>query len=185
VTGLYSIPAEWGALLQKLEEGGGEFTSEIETEMAALISASKERVEAAALAKRNIELRAESAMAQAKVFQEEAEACKAVAASLQARADRIGAAMADALELTGKVQTPAGTVYLRKGAHWAFELAQGVEHYMLPAGLWRQREPELNRTALKELAEKDELPEGILSMRQETRAVCLKRPAPTERKEQK
>jgi hypothetical protein len=181
MTSIYTIPAEWGALLQEIDEAGGEFTPEIEEKVAKLVTASKESVSAAVLAKRSIELRAETALAQAEVFQREAETCKGMAAQFQAQADRIGAALAPVLEMTGKVQTPAGTAYVRKNAHWSFELANGAEFFMLPQELWRQRDPELNKTALKELAEKNELPKEILAMKSETITACLKKPTPTKK----
>ena len=176
MTMLYSIPAEWMSILTRIEEGGGEITPEIEADAQALIDASKDKIEAAVLAKRNLEIRAKRALAQAAVIAEEAEVCKAQGEVWLRAAERIGMMMLPALQITGKVQTPAGTAYVRNNVRFDFQLKPGFNFFDLPQNLWRQREPEFEKTALNELAKKERLPEAILAVKHETASVCLKRP---------
>lgn len=159
---LYEILPAWQAILQTLEENGGELTPELEAEAAALIGDSKEKLEAAAMARRNLQLKGNLFRAHAKVFMDEAARCVAMAESIEANADRLGDLMAPALEVTGSIQTPAGTLFTQTRTTWAFELKPGVQHFELPVTLWRQPEPELNKRPLADLAESHPLPEGLL-----------------------
>lgn len=174
---LYEIPAAWMAILEALEEGMGELTPELEARAQELLGASKDKLEAAGLAMRNIELHAKQAEAQARVFADEAARCNAIAKQFEAAADRLGALMAPALEITGNVKTAAGTIYARKNTSWAFELKPGCQAFDLDVSLWRQKEPELNKMALRKLAEAGTLPEEVLAMKTESVSVCLKAPA--------
>lgn len=186
---LYDIPVEWQKILAILEESCGELTPELETAAQELISASKEKLEAAGLAKRNLELHAAMASAQAKVFMEEAAKCTAISKAFESSADRLGALMAPALQITGNVKTVAGTLYTRTNTTWSFEMKPGAQFYELPepadlpealrsvGPLWRQKDPELNKTALKKLAEANALPVQILAAKAENTTVCLKAPS--------
>jgi hypothetical protein len=172
---LYSIPAEWQAILETLENDCGEITPETEARAQALIEASKDKIEAAALAKRNLELRAEQAQAQAKVFQAEAAQCSAQAEVWTNAAKRLGELILPALKITGNVQTPAGTIYPRTNTRYEFTLKAGFNFFDLPDCLYRQRDPELNLIELKTLAKNQTLPEAILATECSTTAVCFKR----------
>ncbi len=186
---LYDIPIEWQKILTILEESCGELTPELEVEAQGLITASKEKLEAAGLAKRNLEIHASMATAQAKVFTDEAAKCTAIAKTFENAADRLGALMAPALQITGNIKTVAGTLYTRTNTTWSFDMKPGAQFFELPepgelpealrgvGPLWRQKEPELNKTALKKLAEANALPEQILAAKAESTTVCLKAPS--------
>jgi len=173
---LYSIPNEWQIILDQLAELDGELTPEIEADMKVLIDQGRGKLEDAAYAKRNLELRAEQAQAQAKIFLEEAARCNAVAERWNISADRIGQAMIPALEIVGNVKTNAGTLYLQKRTHWTFDVKTGVEWHTINPELWRQRDPELNKTVLKDWAEKGKLPDSIIALPSETVSVCFRKP---------
>ncbi|GEM_PF-6519363 len=140
------------------------------------ITASKEKLEAAGLAKRNLEIHAATAAAQAKVFQEEAARCSAIAKSFENAAERLGDLMAEPLKITGKIKTVAGTLYTQTRSTWSFDLKPGTQFFELPDALWRQADPELNKTELKKLAEAGTLPEQILAAKADRTSVCLKTP---------
>lgn len=171
---LYDIPLEWAALLARIEEADGEVTAADATEMEALMGATVDKLTAAGMAKRNLELKAEMAMAQAKVLEAEASRIKGNAKGLESAADHIGQMMLPGLQITGKLKTPAGTYYVTTRNAWSFELKPGTEFWELDTSLWRQPAPELNKTPLKKLAEAGELPEGIAANKSETVSVCLK-----------
>jgi len=159
---LYEILPAWQTILQTLEENGGELTPELEAEAAALIGNSKEKLEAAAMARRNLQLKANLWRSQGDVLISEGKTCHATADSVDANADRLGELMAPALEVTGSIQTAAGTLFTQNRTTWAFELKAGIEHWMLPMTFWRQPEPELNKRPLADLADSHPLPEGLL-----------------------
>jgi hypothetical protein len=174
---LYTIPGEWQILLDKIAEQDGEMTDDIIMEIYSLINHGKARIEDAVLAKRNLEFIAEQAMAQARVFQKEYERCKAISDTWENAASKIGTAMVPVLEITGKVQTQAGTAFIRRTPSYIFTLKAGAQFFDLPSDCWRQKEPELNKSVLRELAQTDRLPEQISVSKSETVSVCLKRPA--------
>jgi hypothetical protein len=174
---LYSIPTEWQILLDKIAEQDGEVSDDIIMEIYSLINHGRAKIEDAVLAKRNLEVLAEQAMAQARLFQKEYERCKAISDTWENAASKIGAAMVPVLKIVGKVQTVAGTAYLRKNESYSFALKEGAHFFELPENLWRQRDPELNKSVLRELAKADSLPEQIEASKTETISVCLKRPA--------
>jgi len=176
---LYQIPADWQVILEKIVENDGEMTDDIVVQIYALINHGKSKIEDAVLAKRNLEFIAEQAMAQARLFQKEYEKCKAIAETWENAANKIGQAMIPVLEITGKVQTAAGTAFLRKTPNYTFTLKAGANYFDLPAEAWRQRDPELNRQVLREMAQANRLPEQIAVSKSETTSVCLKRPTPT------
>jgi len=173
---LYQIPQEWAAVEDAIEAAGGEITPEIEAQIVALMGATKDKIIGAAVTMRNYRIAADATRDMAQRMSAEAERVMASANKLDKVADRIGAAMLPAVEVTGKVQTPAGTVYKRVTPHYAFELKDGCNWYDLPSELWRQREPELNKNKLKELAQSDRLPEAILAYKTETTSICLTNP---------
>jgi len=150
---LYQIGPEWANILRVVEEGCGELTPEIEASMLALIETSKEKLEAATFAKRNLDMQADLARAQASVFAAEAARCRAIADAFEATSDRLGDLMAPALDITGSIQTIAGTAFSQQRRTWAFELKPGTPFAMLDETLWRQGEPELNKKPLAKLAE--------------------------------
>jgi hypothetical protein len=176
---LYQIPADWQVILEKIVENDGEMTDDIVVQIYALINHGKSKIEDAVLAKRNLEFISEQAMAQARLFQKEYERCKAIAETWENAANKIGQAMIPVLEITGKVQTAAGTAFLRKTPSYTFALKEGAQFFDLPAEAWRQRDPELNRQVLREMAQANRLPEQIAVSKSETTSVCLKRPTPS------
>jgi hypothetical protein len=173
---LYEIPAILQSILDKIAEADGEVTPEVEQELDKLINTTEVKIADAALLRRNLELQAESALAQAKVFSDEAERCKAQAGVWEAAAEKLGLLLVPVLKLTGKVQTPAGTVYLQTRKNYAFELKPGVDFFQLDSEFWRTGKPELNKRALNEAAKEDRLPDEIMAMKTETTSVCLKKP---------
>jgi deferrochelatase/peroxidase EfeB len=178
---LYQIAPEWENVMKVLEEGCGELTPEIEAAMNELMSTSKEKLESAAYALRNLKIHAELAKAQAGVFQEQMDACMAVSKSFAAAAERLGDMMAPALDVTGKIKTLAGTLYTQQRTTYAFELKPGVPFGMLDEKLWRQAAPELVKTELNKLATAGTLPDEILALATTKTTTVLK--APTAKKD--
>jgi hypothetical protein len=178
VFNLYRTSNEIQVFLQKVSENAGELTDDLIMELHSIISSSKFRIEDAILAKRNLELLAEQAKAQAKVFQQECESCKATSDRYQAISDKLSQAMIPVLELTGNVSTVAGTAFIRRTPSYTFTLRDGAQFFELPNDCWRQRDPELNKARLKELAQTDKLPEQINVSKSETVSVVIKKPTP-------
>lgn len=150
---LYQIAPEWANIMRALEDGYGELTPEIETSMQALVATSKEKLEQATFAMRNLDVQADMARAQAGVFADEAARCKGIADAFDAASVRLGELMAPALDIVGKVQTVAGTAYSQQKRTWAFELKPDTPFALLDETLWRQADPELNKKPLAKLAE--------------------------------
>jgi len=176
LTSLYQLPNEWQLLLDKIAEQDGVVTDDLAMEVYGLVNHGRSKIENAILAKRNLELVAERAKAQARLFQAEYERCKAIADIWEAAAAKIGQAMIPVLEITGKVQTVAGTAFIRRTPTYTFALKAGAQFFDLPSDCWRQRDPELNKTVLRELAQTNSLPEQIAAVKSETVSVCIKRP---------
>jgi hypothetical protein len=175
---LYKTSTEWQVLLDKISEADGEITDEkIATEISGILSSGKSSTEDAILARQSLVLVADHALAQAKLFQNEFERCKAVAQKYQGTADRISQALIPVLELCGgRVSTICGTAFIRRTPSYTFSLKDGAQFFDLPENTWRQRDPELNKSVLRELAQNDRLPEQIAVSKSETVSVCLKRP---------
>ena len=174
---LYRTSNEWQLLLNMIAENDGEITDDITAQIHDLVNNSKSKIDDAVIAKRNLELVAEQAKAQARLIQEELEKVKAIADRWETAANRIGQAMVGVLERTGNVQTVAGTAFIRRTPNYSFSLKAGVQYFELPPDLWRQRDPELNKSVLRELARNDKLPEQIAVTTGETVTVCIKRPS--------
>ena len=177
INNLYRTSTEWALLLNLIAENDGEVTDEIAAQMSGLINSGQSTIEDAILAKRNLELIAENAKAQARMFQLEYERCRAIADTWENAANKIGTAMIPVLEITGKIQTVAGTAFIRKTPNYSFTLKEGVQFFELPTDCWRQRDPELNKSVLRELAQADRLPEQVNMTKSETVSVCIKRPS--------
>ena len=173
---LYSVSNDWQILLDRIAEQDGELTDDIVVQIYSLINHGKSKIEDAVLAKRNLEFIAEQAMAQARLFQKEYERCRAIAEKWENAANKIGTAMVPVIEITGNVSTVAGTAFLRRTPSFTFKLKDGAEFFELPSDCWRQKEPELNKAVLRELAKHNMLPEQISVSTSETVSVCLKRP---------
>ena len=148
---LYEIPVAWAAIEQELVEGLGEVTPDLESRMSALIAASKDKLTAAGLVKRNLELHEEMAKAQAGVFQDEAARVAGMAKAFGTAADRLGAIMAPALKTVGSIKTVAGTLYATRRVTYAITLKPGMDIKALPKAFWRQAEPELNKKPIQDL----------------------------------
>ena len=176
VFNLYKNSNEWQLLLNRIAEQDGEVTDDIAVEIYSLINSGQSTIKDAVLAKRNLEFIAEQAMAQARLFQKEYERCRAIAETWGAAASKIGSAMVPVLEIVGKVVTEAGTAFIRKTPSYTFALKDGAQFFDLPADCWRQKDPELNKSVLRELAQSDRLPEQIAVSKTDTVSVCLKRP---------
>ena len=177
VFNLYKNSNEWQLLLNRIAEQDGEVTDDIAVEIYSLINSGQSTIKDAVLAKRNLEFIAEQAMAQAKLFQLEYERCRSISETWQNAASKIGAAMIPVLEIVGKVATEAGTAFIRKTPSYTFALKDGAQFFDLPENCWRQRDPELQKSVLRELAQADRLPEQIAVSKSETTSVCLKRPS--------
>ena len=149
---LYEITPAWEAIQNTLLESCGDLTPEIEAQMTALLGASKDKLEAAGYVKRNLEIHADLARAQAGVFQENAAACMGMVKTFEGAADRLGAMMAPALKVTGTIKTVAGTLYATRRVNYAITLKPGVDIKSLPREFWRQADPELNKKPLQDLA---------------------------------
>ena len=177
INNLYRTSNEWALLLNQIAEQDGEVTDSVAAQINYLVNSGKSSIEDAVLAKRNLEVLSEQAMAQARHFQKEYERCKAIADTWENAANKIGQAMIPVLKITGKVPTIAGTAFLRKTENFTFSLKDGYNWFDLPSDTWRQKEPELNKSVLRELAQADRLPEQIAVNKSETTSVCLKRPS--------
>lgn len=165
-------------LLDQLAETDGEMTDAIALNIYALINHGKSNIEDAVLAKRNLDFISEQALAQAKLFKEEYERCRAIAEKWESAANRIGSAMVKVIEITGNVTTIAGTAFIRRTPSYTFKLKDGAQMWELPENCWRQKEPELNKSILRDMAKAGTVPEQIAVSTTETVSVCLKRPAP-------
>jgi len=152
---LYEIPGAhallWADIQKELEELLGEVTPEMEARMAALMGASKDKITAAGMVKRNLELHAAMASAQARVFQDEAARVGAMAKSFESAADRLGELMAPALKTVGSVKTVAGTLYAIRRVNYIVAAKPGFNIKTLPQTLWRQSDPELNKKPIQDL----------------------------------
>jgi hypothetical protein len=173
---LYEISVEWQKLLSSLEESGGELTENLEAEAGALIEASEDKLKAVAFVLRNLQLEQESLEAQAKVFEAEADAIRLRAKTVERNVERLSALALPALEITGKVKSPAGTLYIHTSKNTLFAVDPSMCIAELPEKFVRYTEPELNKSALKTALKAGEpLPKGVLTQATETRTVAIRR----------
>lgn len=151
---LYEISLEFQHLTDLLVEAAGELTPEIEEAIAAIQEQGEAKIEAAAMVVKNLQADAESAKA-------EAARLAARATAFENGADRLRSLILPALEaLGGKVKTARFTVFTTSRENVAFALKPGHEAFELPEKFIRVRDPELNKTALKDaLKAGEELPD--------------------------
>jgi hypothetical protein len=173
---LYEISIEWQKLLSSLEENGGELNEALETEAKALIEASEEKLKAVAFVLRNLQLEQEILEAQANVFAAEADAIRARAKSEARNEERLSALALPPLAITGKIKTPAGTLYVHTSKNTLFVVDPSVCIAELPEKFVRYTDPELNKSALKAAHKAGEaLPKGVLMETAETKTVAIRR----------
>lgn len=141
---LYEIPELFQALEAILLETGGELTPEIEAAWKLVEVNSAEKIEAAAMVIKSLQADEEAAKA-------ESARLAARASSFANAADRLRQLVQPALEsMGGKVKTARFTIFTTTRENTAFALAPGHEAFELDQRFIRVREPELNKTALKD-----------------------------------
>jgi hypothetical protein len=141
---LYEVPSLFQALEAILIESGGELTPEIEAAWQLIEANSADKIEAAACVIKNLE-------ADEKAAKDEAARLSARSASFANAADRLRSLVQPALEaMGGKVKTARFTIFTTTRESTAFALKPGHEAFELPEKFIRVREPELNKTALKD-----------------------------------
>jgi hypothetical protein len=103
---LYDIPFEAAQIEQQLMDADGELTPEIEKQIGEFLNAGKDKIEAAAMVVRTLEMEAEACKAEAKRLQERS-------ASFTKNADRLKGLVLVALDSAfgGKVKTPLFTIW--------------------------------------------------------------------------
>lgn len=153
---LYEIPQEFQHLEDLLIESGGELTPEIEAAFAAIQEQCEAKIEAAACVAKNLAASAEAAKAEANRLFGRAQAFENAEA-------RLRTLILPALQaLGGKVKTARFTIYTTTRESVAFALKPGHEAFELPEKFIRVREPELNKTALKDaLKAGEEIPDFL------------------------
>ena len=141
---LYEIPLAWANLQELLEASAGEITPEIEAAWGALEEQGEAKVDATAAVIKSMQAEEEVIAAEIGRLQNRKEALENAEA-------RLKALLVPALEaLGGKVKTPRFTTYIQTRETASFELKPGSDIWELDAKYYRTREPELNKTALKD-----------------------------------
>lgn len=153
---LYEIPLEWAVIQDLLEAGAGEMTPELEAKLAELLTAAPEKIDAAACVVKHLEAQAEAAKA-------EAQRLSLRSSSFENAADQLRARMLPAVQTLGRVKTTRFTIFPITRTTQAFDVRPGVSIAELPDRFVRWRDPELNKSALKEAFKAGEaLPEEIV-----------------------
>jgi len=173
---LYEISIEWQKLLAMLEEIGGELTEELEVQAKGLIEATEEKLKAVAFVLRNLQLEQETLEAHAQVFEAESEAIRLRAKAVARNEERLSALVLPALKITGKIKSPAGTLYVHTSKNPVFAVDPSVCIAELPERFVRYTDPELNKSALKAAHKAgEELPKGVLMETAESKTVAIRR----------
>lgn len=141
---LYEIPEVFRKIEEVLLETGGELTPELEALMAEAEIASAEKIENAWAVVKHLQAFGEAAKAEADRLADRAK-------SATAAADRLKALILPAVTaLGGKVKTTRWTVFTTTRKGQAFELRPGRQYFELPGEWLRTKDPELNKTAIKD-----------------------------------
>lgn len=152
---LFDIPLEWEAIQEALEAGAGEMTPELEAQLAALLEAAPEKIDAAACVVKHLEAQADAAKAEAARMAERA-------GSFTNAADQLRARMLPAVQALGKVKTARFTIFTTTRTTYAVDVRPGVSIAELPDRFVRWRDPEINKSAVKDALKAGEvLPEEI------------------------
>src|SRR5690242_1192889 len=120
---LYDIPMEFAGIDLALVESGGELTPELEAKFDDFLRAGKDKIEAAAMVVRGLELEADACVAEGKRLAERA-------ASLENNSDRLKKLILRALDAAfdGKIKTSLFTIWGQTSATVTnFDLAPMVE----------------------------------------------------------
>lgn len=154
---LYEIPSSFQTLQDLLEASAGEITPEIEAAWAALEEQGEAKVDATACVLKSMQAEEEAIVAEIGRLQGRKEA-------LENGQARLKALLVPALQaLGGKVKTPRFTTYLQTRETAAFDLKPGTDIWELDAKFYRVRDPELNKTALKDARKAGEtLPDCVV-----------------------
>jgi len=154
---LYEIPEVFQRLEDLLLEAGGELTPEIEAVLAEAELAGVDKIEAAWSVVKHLQAFAESAKSEADRLAQKAK-------TVEASADRLKALILPAVSaMGGKVKGTRWTIFTttRKGA--AYELKPGRQFFELPGEWIRVRDPELNKSAIKDaIAKGAEIPDALV-----------------------
>ena len=153
---LYEIPLAWANLQELLEASAGEITPEIEAAWGALEEQGEAKVDATAAVIKSMGSEAEALADEIGRLQGRKEA-------LENGQARLKSLLVPALQaLGGKVKTPRFTTYLQTRETASFDLKPGSDIWELDSKFYRTREPELNKTALKDALKAGEsLPECV------------------------
>jgi hypothetical protein len=158
---LYEIPLEANEIEEQLHANIGELTPELEERIRAFVCRGADKIESAAIVVNSLEEDAEICKSEAKRLIERA-------AQLEQSADKLRGLILCVVDLGfgGKVKTAKFTVWGQNAApQTQFELKVGVDIYALlqkAPHLLRARDPELDKTALKEaLKSGEDIPEEI------------------------
>lgn len=154
---LYEIPIAWANLQELLEASAGEITPEIEAAWGALEEQGEAKVDATAAV-------IKSMVAEGEALATEIGRLEARKDALYNSVDRLKAFLVPALQaLGGKVKTTRFTTYLQTRETASFDLKPDADIWELDAKFYRTREPELNKTALKDARKAGEtLPDCIV-----------------------
>jgi len=154
---LYDIPEVFRKIEEHLLETGGELTPELEALMTEAGIASAEKIENAWAVVKHLQAFSEAAKAEADRLSSRAKAADAAA-------DRLKALILPAVTaLGGKVKTTKWTVYTTTRKGQAIDLKPGHQFFELPGDWIRVREPELNKTAIKDaIANGAQIPDALV-----------------------
>ena len=154
---LYEIPLEMEILAQQLEENGGELTPELQAMWDGLQTDGEAKVDAAAAVIKSMQAEEEVIAAEIGRLQNRKE-------TLERSEARLKALLVPALQaLGGKVKTARFTTFNQTRETVSFDLQPGSDIWELDAKFYRTREPELNKTALKDARKAGEaLPDCIV-----------------------
>lgn len=152
---VFELSANWLRLDELLEESAGDLTPEIEALQAELITEAKGSLEQVGQYRNWIQ-------SQVQVCKDRRAALSATAERLEAKLDRVDAALVNVLKALGKPQRfPEFTLSTTTRENLAFAVLPDTCIADLPERFVRFKDPELNLPALKEAAKEGHLPAGI------------------------
>jgi len=155
---LYDVSAAGLEMQRILEENDGDLTPELEQQLDALMAAGTDRIEAAAMVVKRLELEMRSIEAFADAMGEEQKRIFERAARIENSANRLKARMANVLDsvFSGKVKTPLFTCYVQQGATTLHIEAPEESLESMPEE-YVVTKRQLNKRAIAEWYEKGEL----------------------------
>lgn len=171
MSSIYFLSPQILALLEQLEESGGELTPELQAEMEAILEATPEALERAGFAMLHIDAKIEAAT-------ERINTLRATKAALEASKQRLREALLPVLEAAGgKFKGLEFTLSTTTRTSEAFVLAPGHNAFELDEKFYRIKEPELNLPELKAAQKAGQLPAEIDYAAMETTSITLRRAA--------